>query len=191
MHNLMPPVLGRSALQPVELPARLCELRVLVPTLPVGAGPPRADDHPPVWLIGWPEELSSYPTRLLSRGRQTRAHGDVPITSCPLSQVHMRHDSHHRWLSLHLCDALDLTLSARASSEGGMVRASTLAVLRLGGTRIIERQQDSVTPALVELSGARAYTLLVPNVAGGGRGHAPRVSIDLFAMSASHWGGAR
>jgi len=30
----MPPVLGWSALQPVEPPARRCELRVLVPSLP-------------------------------------------------------------------------------------------------------------------------------------------------------------
>src|SRR5262245_56336309 len=69
----------------------------MVPCLPVRAGPPRANNHSPVWLIGWPEELSSYPTRCLRRGRQTRAHGGVPVTSSPLSQVHMRHDRHHRW----------------------------------------------------------------------------------------------
>src|SRR5262249_36230969 len=53
---------------------------------------PRADYHSSVWLIRWPEELSPYPTRCLTRGRQTRAHGGVPVTTSPFSQVHMRHD---------------------------------------------------------------------------------------------------
>jgi hypothetical protein len=92
----MPPVLGWPVLQPVEPPARLCELRVLVPGLPVCARPPRADNYSPVWLIGLPEELSSHPTRSPLRGRQTSAHRSVPFPSCAFLQVYMRNDSHHR-----------------------------------------------------------------------------------------------
>jgi hypothetical protein len=74
-------VLGGRALQPVESLAGLREFRIMMPCLPVRTCPPRADYHSPVGLIGWPEELSSYPTRCLPRSRQTRAHGGVPVAS--------------------------------------------------------------------------------------------------------------
>src|SRR5882724_2071215 len=67
----------------------------MVPRFPVCASPPGADNHSPVWLIGGPEELSSYPARSLPRGRQTCAYGGVPITADPFFQGHMRHDGHH------------------------------------------------------------------------------------------------
>jgi hypothetical protein len=79
----VPPVLRGRAPQPVEPLARLSELRIVVPCLPVRTGLPRTDNHSPVWFIGWPEELPSHPTRCLPRGRQTRAHGGVPVTSSP------------------------------------------------------------------------------------------------------------
>ena len=92
----MPPVLSWSVLQPVEPPARLRELRVLVPGLPVWASPPRADDYSPVWFVGLPKELSSHLTRSFLRGQQTRAHRGVPLTPSPFFQVYMRNNSHHR-----------------------------------------------------------------------------------------------
>jgi hypothetical protein len=69
----VPPVLRGRAPQPVEPLARLSELRIVVPCLPVRTGLPRTDNHSPVWFIGWPEELPSHPTdAFLAADRRVR-----------------------------------------------------------------------------------------------------------------------
>jgi hypothetical protein len=95
-HDVVPPVLSGCTLQPVEPPARLRECRIMVPSFPISVGPPRAHNYSPVFLICWPEELSSDPTRPLPRGRQTPPHDSVPVSSGVWPQVHMRHDRFHR-----------------------------------------------------------------------------------------------
>ena len=95
-HDVVPPVLSGCTLQPVEPPARLRECRIMVPSFPIGLGPPRAHNYSPVLLVCWPEELSSDPTRPLPRGLQAPPHDGVPVSSGVWPQVHMRHDRFHR-----------------------------------------------------------------------------------------------
>src|SRR5215467_7542263 len=46
----------------------------MVPYLPVRTGSPRADYHPPVGLLGWPEKLSSYPSVRRGEHRSLASH---------------------------------------------------------------------------------------------------------------------
>ena len=59
--------------------ACLRKCRIMVPSIPIRAGPPRANDHSLIFMVGGAKELSSYPTLSLPRGRQTPAHDGVPI----------------------------------------------------------------------------------------------------------------
>ena len=68
-HDVVPPVFSGCALESFESLARLRECRIMVPSVPIRAGPPRANNHSLVFLVGGPEELSSYPTWSHPRGR--------------------------------------------------------------------------------------------------------------------------
>ena len=90
-----------TSAQRVHSPARRAagaspRIRIMVPSFPIGAGPPRPHNYSPIFLICWTEELSSDPPRPLPRGRQTPPHDSVPVSSGAWPQVHMRHDRLHR-----------------------------------------------------------------------------------------------